>query len=56
MVLALLLPQAREARGGAEFPRLRLLLARNVDGFEKARFSFRLRLGDRCEVLGGWEL
>ena len=45
--LALLLPQTSKAHRRAEFQRFGLLLAGDVDGFEKARFGFAL-----CQVLG----
>jgi hypothetical protein len=44
-LLALTLPQAGKARGGTEFERLRLLLARNFNSLEKARFGFALGVG-----------
>ncbi len=48
VLLALLLPEAGKAGGGAEFPRLRLLLAGDRNGLVKTRFGFRLRLGAGC--------
>jgi hypothetical protein len=41
MALILLLPQARQARGGAQFPGFGLLLAGNVEGLVEAGFGFR---------------
>ena len=43
-LLSLLPPEVGEARGGAEFPGLCLLLPRNLDGFEKTHFGFALRV------------
>jgi hypothetical protein len=46
VLLALRLPQAREAGRGAEFPGFSLLTPGNVDGFEKTGFGFCLGVGD----------
>src|SRR4029453_11314 len=43
--LALLLPQATEAHGRAQFPRFRLLLTRDGEGLLEAGFRVRWRLG-----------
>jgi hypothetical protein len=43
--LALTLPQPRQAHRRTQFQRLRLLLLRNGNRFEKTRFCFGLRAG-----------
>ena len=53
-LLALLLPQAREAHCRAEFQRFRLLLAGNLDGLQKTRFGFGLGLGGQGLGIGFW--
>src|SRR5258706_243048 len=44
---ALLLPQSRQACRRAKFPRLRLLMLSDLNGFKKTRFSFCLRIRER---------
>jgi hypothetical protein len=44
-LLALLLPEAGEADGGAEFPRFGLLLLRELNGCEETGCGVRLGLG-----------
>ena len=51
VLLALLLPQAREARRRTQFQRFGLLLAGNLDGFEETRLGFCLE--DRGSGVGG---
>jgi hypothetical protein len=54
-LLALLLPETTEARGGAQFEGFRLLLARNLYGFVKARFGFALGIGGQGSGIGNLE-
>jgi hypothetical protein len=53
VLLALLLPQPGEASRCPQLKRLRLLLACNVDGLQKARFGFARDLRLETWGLGG---
>ena len=54
LVLALVLPQARQAHGSAQFEGLRLLLTRHVEGLLKTRLGVVLLATSRAQVaLGG---
>ena len=54
-VLPWLLPQAREARGSAQFEGLGLLLLRDLNGFEKTFFGFALGIGGQGSGIGNFD-